>query len=232
MFGTIRKHQGWLWAVIGGLTILSFVIFGPTNTRMGNALKGQGNYGVIGGHPIKFDQRVNAEHEIELDGFLKRQEWPNMNSPENLQAVYTHLFLIQKLDELNVKISADATALLARRVLGKFTLDEFVEKFLKPYGLDAGDFERFVRHTLGIQQLIEAAGVTGKLVTPQEAETMYRLEHQELETHLVYFAASNFTAGVTVTPELIAQFYTNQIENYRVPEQVQVSYVKFEVTNY
>jgi hypothetical protein len=232
MFGTIRKHQGWLWAVIGTLTILSFVVFGPTNTRMGNALKRQGDYGVIGGRAIKFDERVNAQHEIELDQFLKNQQWPNLNDPQILQNIYTHIFLVRKLQDMDVKISTEAAAALARRVLGQTSLDDFTEKILKPQSMDAGDFDRFIRHTLGIQQLIETAGLSGKMVTPQEAETMYRLEHQDIETLLVDFTASNFLSSVTATPEQIAQFYTNQLENYRVPEQVQVSYVKFEATNF
>jgi peptidyl-prolyl cis-trans isomerase D len=232
MFGTIRKHQGWLWAVIGTLTILSFVVFGPTNTRIGNALNRQGDYGMIGGRAVKFDERVNAQHEIELDQFLKNQQWPNLNDPQILQNIYTHLFLVRKMQEMDVKISTDAAAALARRVLGQTSLDDFTEKILKPQGMDAGDFDRFIRHTLGIQQLIETAGVSGKMVTPQEAETMYGLEHQDVEALLVNFSASNFLSSVTATPEQIAQFYTNQLDNYRVPEQVSVSYVKFEATNY
>ena len=60
-------------------------------------------------------------------------------------------------------------ARFARRILGTTSLDDFVERVLKPQGLDAADFDHFLRHELGIQQLIMTAGLSGKLVTPQEA---------------------------------------------------------------
>jgi len=42
MFGTIRKHQTWLWAIIITLTIISFVIyFGPqSRVSQGRADRG------------------------------------------------------------------------------------------------------------------------------------------------------------------------------------------------
>src|SRR5205823_8650381 len=36
----------------------------------------------------------------------------------------------------------------------------------------------------------------------------------------------------TVTPEILGQFYTNQMANYRVPPRRQVAYVRFPYTNY
>jgi hypothetical protein len=83
-----------------------------------------------------------------------------------------------------------------------------------------------------MDQLMMVAGVSGKLVTPQEAETMYRLENQELASSMVFFAASNNLSKVTVTPQVLGEFYSNQLANYKVPEQVRVDYVKFNVTNY
>ncbi len=232
MFGTIRRHQTWLWVVIISLTVLSFVVFGPTNTKIGSAFSSAGSYGVLAGKAISRDQIVNAVHEVMLDYFLKNQQWPNADSPDVTRQAYLRLFLIQKQKDFGVQISTDSAAAFAHRILGQGNLDEFAEKILKPVGMDASDFERFLRHELGIEQLSMTAGVSGRLVTPQEAETMYKLEHQDLQCSLVYYSASNYLASVPVLPEAVAQFYTNQLANYRVPEQVQVNYVKFNVTNF
>ena len=94
------------------------------------------------------------------------------------------------------------------------------------------DFGRFVRHYLGIQEMIGTLGLSGKLVTPQEARELYQREHQELATEAVFFSASNYLAKVSVPPEAIAQFYTNRLASYRIPDRVQVSYVQFEFTNF
>ncbi|HWI58747.1 MAG TPA: hypothetical protein VNZ22_16095, partial [Bacillota bacterium] len=51
-------------------------------------------------------------------------------------------------------------------------------------------------------------------------------------TAAAFFSASNYLASVNVTPEAISQFYSNRLANYRIPDRVQVSYVKFGVSNY
>jgi hypothetical protein len=75
-------------------------------------------------------------------------------------------------------------------------------------------------------------GLTGELITPQEAATAYQRDHQELSTQIVFFSASNYLSSVTVTPAAVAQFYTNYLANYRLPDRMQVSYVAFELTNF
>jgi hypothetical protein len=99
-------------------------------------------------------------------------------------------------------------------------------------GLQLDDFERFVRHYLGVQELVTAVGLGGKLVTPQEGRELYKRENQELATAAVFFSASNYLASVTVLPDAVTQFYSNRLATYRLPDRVQVSYVKFELTNY
>src|SRR5258708_38924498 len=37
---------------------------------------------------------------------------------------------------------------------------------------------------------------------------------------------------MTPTPGAITQFYSNRLANYRIPERMQVSYVKFDITNF
>ena len=83
-----------------------------------------------------------------------------------------------------------------------------------------------------MEQLQQAIGLTGELVTPQEAAAAYQRDHQELSAQIVFFSASNYLSSVTVTPAAVAQFYTNYLAEYRLPDRVQVSYVAFEVTNY
>ncbi len=109
---------------------------------------------------------------------------------------------------------------------------EFVKQILQPKGLTAEDFESFIRQDLVIEQLQQAIGLTGELVTPQEAAAAYQRDHQELSAQIVFFSASNYLSSVTVTPAAVAQFYTNYLAEYRLPDRVQVSYVAFEVTNF
>jgi len=75
-------------------------------------------------------------------------------------------------------------------------------------------------------------GMGGKLVTPQEARNLYARERQDLEVEAVFFLATNFLSSVTVTPQALAEHYTNNLAAYRIPEKIQINYVTFGVSNY
>jgi hypothetical protein len=94
------------------------------------------------------------------------------------------------------------------------------------------DFERYVRHQVGIQHLAAIIGAPGKLVTPQQAEHTLREEREKIDTKVVLFPISNYTAKVSVTPEAIGTYYTNSSARYRLPRRVQLSYVAFPASNY
>jgi hypothetical protein len=85
---------------------------------------------------------------------------------------------------------------------------------------------------MGIQELVTTVGLSGQLITPQEARNLYERDHQEIASTAVLFAASNYLASVVVTPQAVSEFYSNRVANYGVPERVVVSYVRFNVTNF
>jgi hypothetical protein len=139
---------------------------------------------------------------------------------------------------LGVHVSEDVAASMAQQLTRSFermgitSPSMFIERVLQPHGLGVDDFERYVRHFLGIQELINTYGLSGRLITPQEAKSLYEREHREVSTQAAFFPASNYLASVTVSPEQISQFYSNRLVNYIIPERVQVSYVQFNVTNF
>ena len=238
MFGTIRRHQNWLWAIIIVPMIISFVIYFNPASRSGGGGSGflngrQGVYGVINGQPISQERYENAAREFALSLALRGRRAPDMDSPEAKYQIYEQLFLVAKEEQLGIRPTADAAAELARNMLrGAISYDDFVDKNLKPLGLGADDFDRFLRHEVGRVQLATLAGLSGRLVTPAEAETLYRAEHRALATKFVWFPTSNFLHAVIVMPDAVAQFYTNELATYRVPDQVQVNYVRFDASNY
>jgi hypothetical protein len=247
MFGTIRRHQTWLWAVIITLTIISFVIFFSPASKMNNAGGGgrSGNYGFINDQPVSREDMGNAMREVELHYFFTngRGHWPDASAKQNgfdpEREAYQWLLLIQKEEQMGIHSSSEAVAQTARQMVAQFqkagvsTSDVFVHQVLEPHGLQLEDFERFMRHFLGFQELISTVGLSGKLTTPQEAKGLYVREHEELSTAAVFFTASNYLAGAAApSPAALSQFYSNRIANYRIPDRVQVSYVKFDLTNY
>jgi hypothetical protein len=147
--------------------------------------------------------------------------------------------LNQKAEQLGIHVSADAAAASAAerlRALGRngqaVSLDVLVQQALAPKGLTAADFEIFIRHDLMIQELIQAQGLAGVLVTPQEASAAYQRERQELSAQVVFFSGSNYLASVKPTEAALGQFYTNFQAHFRLPDRVQVNYVVFPASNY
>jgi len=242
MIGTIRKHSTWLWVVIIAATIITFVFWGSQTSRVDNARTGRPNFGSINGERISQEDFFDAQREVMLRYFFNYGNWPDQNAQrmgfDLERETYFRLLLIQKEKELGIHVSSEAVASTAADILRSINrgnavpMDVFVKQVLNRQGLTAMDFERFVRHDLGIQQLMLAAGLSGRLVTPQEGRLRYEREHQELSTDVVFFSASNYLAGVTVSPEAVSQFFTNQMARYRLPERVQVKYVEFAASNY
>ncbi|HEX3890589.1 MAG TPA: peptidylprolyl isomerase [Verrucomicrobiae bacterium] len=242
MIGTIRKHSSWLWFIIIAATIISFVFFFSPSQRMGGG-GGNADFGTIYGKKITRDAYLEAKREFYIFYFFHYGEWPDKNarlSAADLdREIYVRIMLIQKAADLGIYIGDEAAASAAARMLGSIGRNgetvpegEFVKQALTPEGLTAADFENFARHDLVIQQLVQTLGFAGALVPPQEAAVVYERDHREISAQIVFFSASNYLSQVSTTPEAVAQFYTNYLAAYRLPDRVQVSYVAFGVTNF
>jgi len=242
MFGTIRKHQTWLWAVIITLTIISFVVFFSPYSRLNSGRGGSSNLGSINGVPVTPEEYQQTEHEVFLRYFFMNGSFPNEEARKSgfdpVREIYLRLLLIHKQNDLNIHVGSELVAQTARnmlRPLQKANINSptaFVKQILEPRGLQLDDLERFIRHELGVQEMISTIGLSGKLITPQEAQSLYEREHQEVAAEAVFFQASNYLASVTATPEAISQYYSNHIANYRIPDRIQINYVEYVLTNF
>jgi hypothetical protein len=243
MFGTIRKHQTWLWAVIITLTIISFVFFFSPYSKFNDSRRAAGNFGSINGERITQDDFYRAYKEICLRTFVTTGQWPDEEAKKQggdvERETYQWLLLVQKQKQLGVHVNTDVLAQSAKAMMGQLerakvipSPDVFLSQVLPRNGYGIDDFERFVRHYMGVQELIAVVGVAGRVITPQEIRDLYTREHQELSAAAVFFSASNYLAGVAAPADTVTQFYTNRQAVYRIPERVQVSYVRFDLTNF
>jgi len=242
MFGTIRKHQSWLWFVIIAVTILGMIVWSNPG-KSGNQQSGSGDFGSIDGKKVTAAEMQGARNEAALMFFMRSREWPDSAGASKQfdwdQEAYKRIFLLRRLNEFNIHSDPDAAAQLAGTILRQLgngqqvSLEMFVDQILKPHNITGEDFQNFLEHDISIQQLIAVIGAGGKLVTPAEIESLYVQENQELAADAVFFSASNYLAKILEpTPTILGQFYTNQMANYRDPDQMQLSYVYFNATNF
>jgi len=233
-----------------GITAVTFVTFmGSGPSRSGGGGGGGSDLGSIAGRKVTLDAYLSAEHEVYIFYWFRYHQWPdrdpNVSAIDLRREIYMRLMLIQKGQDLGIHIGSETAATAAKEILSSpglvqalgvngqsVPLDGFVKAVLQQKGLDAEDFENFVQHDLVIDQLRQAMGLTGQLITPQEAAAIYQHQYQELSAQIVFFSASNYLESVPVTPAAVGRFYTNYLAEYRLPDRVQVNYVAFLVTNF
>jgi hypothetical protein len=242
MIGTIRKHSSWLWWVVAGLTIISFIWWGANpGTRNGGGRNG--GLGVIYGKPISLEDFDLAKREFYIYYWRRTGEFPDHTGslgPKDIEReTYVRLLMTDKANQMGIHVSEEAQAAGALEFLKSLgrdgqtvPLNQFVEKILKPEGLTPADFQRFVVDDLIIDQLAQTLGLPGALVPPQEAGQLYDREHQEVSAQAVFFSGTNYLSQVAVTPAAVGMFYTNYMAHYRLPDRVQVNYLQFDLTNY
>ena len=247
MFRFFRKHS-WILIVTLTLTIISFVVFmGKGPSRAGNGGSG-GDYGTIYGYEINATIYDQARRDFFIAYWEQTHEWPDKSqgmTPDQLeQQVYSYLLMQLKAKDLGIHVGDDAAATAANNLLRSRDIMQlfgasqpvqpqmFIDQVLAPEGLTATDFLRAIRARVAINQLVEVMGLSGTLITPQEAGSLYDREYQEFSAQAVFFSASNYLSRVTTSPAAIAQFYTNNQAAYREPDRRQVNYVVFNESNW
>ena len=241
MFGTIRKHSKWLWIIIAGLTIISFVVFMGSGPVRSGGPAGDG-YGTIYGEGVKAQDYARAQRVFRLFYWLRFNQWPDkagVSREDVMRETYIRLLLQKKAAALGIAFDETTVAKAATDLLRSIgrngqavPMQQFVDQFLKPEGMSVLDLQDFLRDELAVQQLVQTLGISGALVTPQEAGMLYDREYQEVSAQAVFFTASNYLGSITVTPDAVGQFYTNYMAAFRVPDRVSVAYIFCNVTNH
>lgn len=232
-----------MWWVIIVAIIITFVWWGSSSSRTDGGRGGNGNYGIMNGKAITPIMLGDVSREVRLSYFYANGgRWPERGQtpPDyDLEAEsYKRLLLVQKIDELGIQVSDEAIAQAAdarMRALNRgnpVPLDQFEQQFLGPQRLTLGDFERFIRHELALQQLISLITAGTELVTPQQVETFYRRDFQEISAQLVSFRATSNLLSIAAPADKVGEFYTNRMAAYRLPDRVQINYVSYPLSNF
>ena len=245
MFANIRRHQKWLWYVISAAVIISFTWYLNPSQRQGGGGGGmfQQNVGSINGRPVTRNEYLDAQKEAHLKYLFMSGTWygsdefSRQNDGFIENQTKQRLFLKEKAKELGIQVTAENVADWIRDNFGRdkgFTENDYnqVLKNLGTRGITESDLNRFARTEVATEHLLRVAGTPGRLVTPQEAESKYRLENQQISAEAVFFFASNYLAQVNLDQTNLTAHYTRQSQNFREPEKIQVAYVEFPATNY
>lgn len=244
MIGTVRKHQTWLWVIIIAAVVVSFVIYFTPGVSLDRSRVGQSQFGAMNGRPITRKAYYEAYIEAQLRQFLRTGRWPDSSEARRMgmdldRQARERLVLADRMEKLGIKVPDSAVARWIEETFqspgqpdSARAMYETLVRELARRGLTESDLARYIRHEIGILHLLDLTGVAGGLVTPREAEAQYRRQNERFMAEAAVFSLSNHLAAVQVEPDRLAQFYSNRLDFYRVPERVQVQYVQFALTNY
>ncbi|HUS34514.1 MAG TPA: SurA N-terminal domain-containing protein [Verrucomicrobiae bacterium] len=245
MFANIRRHQKWLWYIIASAVIISFTWYLNPSNQGGRGGGGMfnSNVGTINGRPITRTQYGDVQKDALLKYFFTYGSWYGSDefSRQNEgfldREIRQRLFLLEKARELNVHVTPENVAEWFREQFGRehaFTEAEYNNLInnLKQKGVSEADLNRFARGEIAARHLMQVAGLPGRLVTPQEAEAQYRRDNQQVAVDAVFFTSSNFVSKVNLDMANLTRHYSNQLQNFREPDKLQISYVAFPASNY
>ncbi len=238
MFGTIRKHQQWLWIVIIAGVIISFVAYFSPNQPALRGISGGGEFGTFNGKPLTREILYDFGRQAQLAGRLRfgdsaeGSQARQMGFDVNQQRLEL-LFLDSKLKEYGITASDEAVAGWIRDNLkdpktGTVDYQGFVDRVITANRFTEAEFQDFVRRQIGASHLRDVIGVAGQLLTPEEAKGEFRRQNEQALASIAVFSPSNYVASVVMTPGAVREFFTNQLANYRIPEQTVVSYVRWD----
>lgn len=236
MFGTIRKHQQWLWVIIVAGVIISFTaFFGPNQPSLRSMLGGGPDRGVIDGIPVTQDliHRANRLSKLREHLFNSR----GSSASESEQQVLQTMLVLGKLKSGKIEVSDEEVGKWIKDNLtdpktGQFNYKAFLDRNILPAGFTELEFTEFARFELGRRHLVELVTAPGKWVSPHEAESTVRNGLEETVASVVVFPLTNYTAAVQVQEAAVKLYYTNRIASYLIPARVQASYVQFLATNH
>ncbi|HTI71356.1 MAG TPA: SurA N-terminal domain-containing protein [Candidatus Limnocylindria bacterium] len=228
MFGTIRKHQSWLWGIIVTLTIVSFVVFYGTGSQRSD-FSTQQSFGTLYGRRISREDMLNARRAAEISEKLQGR---NRRTGDIQQDTMRYLLIDSKVKQLGIVVGDDAVAkaikeMLKDRRTGAFDYDAVMKNVTLQTGITEADFVEHMRGELARMHLVEVVTASSKFVTPREAENEFRRENEEVSTSAVFFTKDEFTSAAPISPDLITKFYSNRIANYRIPDRTVLDYVTF-----
>lgn len=237
MLQRMREAQTWmikgvLWAVVLAFVVTIFYQWGvrsrggPTSTEVATIL----------GQPVgvREFQRVQSNIYQQYRAMFRAQPEFNLNEHFNfremaLEQLATRAILLRLTRQEGFVVTDEElydriAAIPAFHTQGRFdsTRYETVLRSQVP-PIPPQQFEAEQRQDLLLEK-VHAAVSQSVQVTEYEAESAYRLEHEQVAVRYVLLAPTSFTDQIKPTDEEIQKYYETHKETYREPEQRQIRY--------
>lgn len=231
-----NKATGWIAWIIVIIITIPFALWGINSYFEGAQAA---PVAIVNGTNIENDtfQRTLSDRRRVLAQSLGRNFDPSMlASPEfkrrTLDQVITDLLVAQDLQANRFRIG-DAQLAHAIQQTPQFqregTFDPILyETSLQRFGYSKVDYERQLRRSSTVQQIISAFSESA-FVTEQDIQSTLRLLQQRRDAQYVTVNGARFADGVTIAQREIEQEYEVDKQTYRTDERIRVEYIELSV---
>jgi peptidyl-prolyl cis-trans isomerase D len=134
-------------------------------------------------------------------------------------------------ERLGVSVTDDELkgALLENKAFqrnGRFDRMAYLQA-LRRSGLEPGAFEEMLRQELEIQHVAGLLGDIGGAVSEKETKDFFFFENEQINLEFITVSPQDFEKEVTVSDELLADYFSAHQDEFRTPPMVVVEYVRF-----
>ncbi|WP_080705552.1 SurA N-terminal domain-containing protein [Bordetella bronchiseptica] len=233
MFEIIRTHRRWMQLILLLLIVPSFMLVGVQGYD--SFINREPELATVAGQPVtrsEFDQA----HRNQLEQLRQRLgsqfdpamiDTPAMREQLLNQLIDQHLLAVVAAD--NGFSVSDGTlrntiaAIPQVQDNGRFSPERY-RQVLAAQGMSPTSFEAGLRRDLAVARVLDPISQSAS-VPAEVARSVEAALTQRRTVQLRQFAASDFRAKVTVSPQDIQAWYDANQEQLRVPEQVQAQYL-------
>lgn len=233
MFEIIRTHRRWMQLILLLLIVPSFMLVGVQGYD--SFINREPELATVAGQPVtrsEFDQAHRNQLE-QLRQRLGSQFDPAMIDTPAMREQLLNQLIDQRLLAV---VAADNGFSVSDGTLrntiaaipqvqdnGRFSPERY-RQVLAAQGMSPTSFEAGLRRDLAVARVLDPISQSAS-VPAEVARSVEAALTQRRTVQLRQFAASDFRAKVTVSPQDIQAWYDANQEQLRVPEQVQAQYL-------
>jgi peptidyl-prolyl cis-trans isomerase D len=228
MLQTIRdKFLGTFAIALLAMIGVSFIFFGLNYSFVGSSYAAKVDGDKIDAVELEQDYRDAIQRNPQLaslTGDIRSQVRRSL-----LEQLIARKLIDNFLDDHNFRISDEQVRSYIQeqsvfQTDGKFDREAY-RAFLAERGMDARRFEQLQRQSLRQQQLQLAIAATA-LVTPAEYRRYLNLVGEQRVVTVASIAPDDVQDEITVTDEMIAAYYENHPDEFKLPESADVRYIE------
>jgi peptidyl-prolyl cis-trans isomerase D len=232
-----------VWGLFIGLVVFAFVAMDMATPDNNSPKKNNVVVGKVFNDEVKYNELMRSFYSTSLDYTLRSGQELRMTDQveqELTNAAWERIAVLKEANNQEYSVSNDEIIERIKDIIRYVSqsdqynpeiYDAFVNNFLPRYGMNAKDFDLFIKETLMIEKILEDIDENLLFIDEAEIKETFHNLNDLLSVQYALIERKGFNSS-PISEEENYSFYTKNIEEFRVPEKISVDYIKFQITDY